>query len=77
MFKNRDNRELEKQDPDEGMTKVAVALLKQNVLQGQLIKQCTQRIAELEAKMICDEHKVKQPRSKNGVLQFFFKKEVL
>ena len=62
-------RELKKQDPDEELVEVAVSLLQQNAIQSQLIKQCVEKISELEAKMLC------KPRPKNKVFQFFFRKE--
>tara|TARA_Y100001963_G_scaffold155533_1_gene246999 strand:- start:1685 stop:1966 length:282 start_codon:yes stop_codon:yes gene_type:complete len=57
-------RELQSQGPDDELTEVAVALLKQNAIQSQMIKQCVGKIAELEAKLICQENKVTQPHSK-------------
>lgn len=70
-------RELKKQKPDEELTEVAVALLQQNMVQTQMLKQCVEKIAELEAKIICQNNKVKQPRPKRGLLNVLFRKEVL
>ena len=69
-------RELKKQQLDQEFVEVAVALLHQNVIQGQIIKQCTKRISELEAKIICQENKVKQPHLKDRIFKFFLRKEV-
>jgi hypothetical protein len=70
-------RELQNQKPDEEMIDVAVALLKQNMIQSQMIKQCVEKIAELEAKIVCQDNKVRQPRPKRGILNILFRKEVL
>ncbi len=70
-------RELKSQKPDEELADIAVALLQQNMVQGQMIKQCVGKIAELEAKIICQENKVKQPRPKRGLLNILLRKEVL
>ena len=70
-------RELQNQKPDEEMIDVAVALLKQNMIQSQMIKQCVGKIAELEAKIVCQDNKVRQPRPKRGILNILFRKEVL
>ena len=70
-------RELQNQKTDEEMIDVAVGLLKQNMIQRQMIKQCVEKIAELEAKIVCQENKVKQPRPKRGLLNVLLRKEVL
>ena len=70
-------RELKSQKPDEELKDVAVSLLKQNAIQSQMLKQCVEKIAELEAKIVCQENKVKQPRPKRGLLNVLLRKEVL
>jgi hypothetical protein len=74
-------RELKNQKPDDELTDVAVALLKQNAIQSQLIKQCVEKIAELETimacKEICRENKVKQPRPKRNFLRVLLRREAL
>ena len=70
-------RDLKSQKPDEELTDIAVALLQQNMVQSQMLKQCVEKIAELEAKIICQDNKVKQPRPKRGILNILLRKEVL
>ena len=70
-------RELKSQKPDEELTNIAVSLLQQNMVQSQMLKQCVGKIAELEAKIVCQENKVKQPRPKRGLLNILLRKEVL
>ena len=70
-------RELQSQVPDENLTDVAVALLKQNAIQSQMLRQCVEKIAELEAKIICQNNKVKQPLPKRGIFNILLRKEAL
>ena len=72
-------REIKNQDPCDELTEVAVALLKQNAVQSQMLKQCVEKITELEAQMvckeICEENRVKQPSPKRNFLGVLLRRE--
>jgi hypothetical protein len=69
-------RELKRQEPSEELTDVAVSLLRQNAIQNQLIKQCIEKIAELEAQRVCSEIREEQ-RPKRNFLRVLLRREVL
>ena len=52
---------------------IATALIRQNAVQSQVVSQCVDKIAELEARIVCSENRVKQPDRK--ALFRFFRRE--
>ena len=54
-------REIMASDDHEDTARLAVALMKQNYAQGQVLRHCFDKIHALEAKLICLKNPVKQP----------------
>ena len=68
-------RELKQEKSKEELLDIAVAFHKQCFVQSQLIKNCVDKIAELEAVNTCNE--IREERSKKpGFFQFLLRREV-
>lgn len=55
-------REILASDDHKDIARLAVALMKQNWAQGQVLIESFERIHVLEAKLICATHRVEQPK---------------
>ena len=55
-------REIMASDDHADTARLAVALMKQNYAQGQILYECFEKIQLLQAKIVCLEHPVKQPK---------------
>jgi hypothetical protein len=63
LFLEAGSRELRKEKELDELKEIAVALLRQNQFQNQFIRQCVDKIAELEAVNVCNEIKEERPKS--------------